>query len=281
MPIWGSRYQREIEGLESIQDHQRIVHLLGCYEFPWDVTRSLELALLRTFCAPAVSQLLDQTREFIDRPQKRYDDTDIIVSELIEYGYEHERGKAALKRMNQIHGRFEIANEDYLYVLSTFIYEPIRWIDRCGWRKLTESERLALFYFWSEIGRQMAIREIPEDYASFEQYNQNYEEQNFVFQESNQRIARSTLEMMIGWFPFFIRPIVRTSMLAMLDETMCRSFGFKRPHAVWRGVVDLSLRFRGLCLRILPGRRRPRMRTAGTHRTYPSGYNIKHIGPKL
>lgn len=280
MPIWRSRYQRGIEDLDPSEDHQRIVHLLGCFEFPWDMTRSLELALLRTFCAPAVSQLLEQTREFLDRPQKRYDDTDIIVSELIEYGYENERGKAALQRMNQIHSRFQIANEDYLYVLSTFIYEPIRWIDRCGWRKLTENERLALYCFWSEIGRRMGIRDIPEDYAALEQYNQNYEAQNFVFQESNQHIALSTLKMMIGWFPFVVRPIVRTSMLAMLDETMCRSFGFKRPNAIWRLVIAQSLCLRGMCLRILPGRRRPRMRTAGVHRTYPSGYNIKDIGPE-
>ncbi|MGA7215407.1 MAG: oxygenase MpaB family protein, partial [Terrimicrobiaceae bacterium] len=55
-------------------------------------------------------------------------------------------------------------NSDYLYVLSTFIYEPIRWIDRFGWRGLTGNERLASYYFWCAVGRRVGIREIPESY---------------------------------------------------------------------------------------------------------------------
>ena len=41
-------------------------------------------------------------------------------------GYDSERGKRALRRLNHLHGRFAIANEDFLNVLSTFIFEPIR-----------------------------------------------------------------------------------------------------------------------------------------------------------
>ena len=78
--------------------------------------------------------MLDRTGEFAQRSQKRYDDTDIIVSELLEWGYDSERGKRALRRLNQLHGRFTIANEDFLYVLSTFIFEPIRWNEQFGWR---------------------------------------------------------------------------------------------------------------------------------------------------
>ena len=36
--------------------------------------------------------------------------------------------------MNRIHGRFEISNEDFVYVLSSFVFEPIRWNARFGWR---------------------------------------------------------------------------------------------------------------------------------------------------
>jgi hypothetical protein len=54
--------------------------------------------------------------------------------------------------MNQQHGRFAIASEDFLYVLSTFIYEPIRWNERFGWRPMSDTERLAYFYFWRGVG---------------------------------------------------------------------------------------------------------------------------------
>ena len=81
-----SRYAvlNEIRTLDPEADHQRIVFLTTCYEFPFDTTRALEFALFRTYCVPSISSLLDRTGEFRNRPEKRYDDTDIIISELIE-----------------------------------------------------------------------------------------------------------------------------------------------------------------------------------------------------
>src|SRR5437899_211066 len=138
----------QVRTLDPLKDHQRIVLLSTRQDFPFDTTRALELALFRTYCSPSISTLLDRTGEFQQRAQKRYDDTDLIVSELLEWGYDSDRGKAALRRLNQIHGRFPISNEDFLYVLSTFLFEPIRWNARFGWRPLCEQERLGLFYFW-------------------------------------------------------------------------------------------------------------------------------------
>jgi hypothetical protein len=126
----------EILGLDPLRDHKRIVYLDTCFEFPFDTTRSLEFALFRTFAVPSIGGLLDRTGEFAQRAQKRYDDTDLILSTLVEEGYDSELGKRAIRRMNQIHGRFEISNDDFLYVLSTFVFEPIRWNERFGWRRL-------------------------------------------------------------------------------------------------------------------------------------------------
>src|SRR5215471_3256072 len=174
-----------IERLDPEKDHQRIIFLSTCYDFPFDTTRALEFALFRTFCVPSISALLDRTGEFHHRAQRRYDDTDIIVSELIEWGYDSERGKRALRRMNELHGRFAIANDDFLYVLSTFVYEPIRWNARFGWRPLCEHERLAYFHFWREVGRRMGLRDLPADYAAFERFNREYERQHLAFTEAS------------------------------------------------------------------------------------------------
>ena len=128
---------------DPVRDHQRIVYLMTAYEFPFDITRALEFALFRTFAVPSIGGLLARTGEFGARAQKRYDDTDLILSQIYEFGYDSERGRAALRRMNGIHKRFNIANEDYLYVLSTFVFEPARWLDRFGWRRLVTEEKLA------------------------------------------------------------------------------------------------------------------------------------------
>ena len=89
---------REIEKLDPLKDHQRIIFLSCCYDFPFDTTWALEFALFRTFCVPNISPLLDRTGESGKRAQKRYDDTDIIINELIESGYDSDRGRPAGNR---------------------------------------------------------------------------------------------------------------------------------------------------------------------------------------
>ena len=269
----------EIRALDSERDHQRIVFLSTCFEFPWDTTRALEFALFRTFCVPSISALLDQTGEFRQRAQKRYDDTDIIVSELMEHGYDSDRGTRALRRMNQLHGRFAIANEDYLYVLSTFVYEPIRWNARFGWRPMCEPERRAMFFFWREVGRRMNVQDLPADYERFERFNVDYERTRYRFTETNQRVGGATREMFVSWFPRVLSPLVRRAIYAMLDEPLLESFGFPRPSPVMRGLVTAGLKARSWGARWLPARRRPRLRTEMKRAVYPQGYRIEELGP--
>jgi ER-bound oxygenase mpaB/B'/Rubber oxygenase, catalytic domain len=270
---------RQIQALDPIRDHQRVVFLSTRYDFPFDTVRALELALFRTFCVPSIGELLDRTGEFQRRAQKRYDDTDIIVSELMEYGYDSPRGMAALRRMNQLHGRFSIGNDDFLYVLSTFVFEPIRWNERFGWRRMCPAERLALFYFWREVGRRMNVREIPHDYETFERFSREYEAKHFRYTEANHRVGCATRDMFLGWFPRLLRPLVRPAIYAMMDDAMIAGFGFPRPSWLMRRLVPGALRLRAAAVRFLPKRRRPFLRTEIKHRTYPDGYTIERLGP--
>jgi hypothetical protein len=270
---------RAIASLDPVKDHAQIVRLTCRQDFPFDTTRALELALFRAFAVPRVSALLDRTGEFARAPQKRYDDTDIIVSELIEHGYSSPRGLAALRRMNHLHGRFDIANDDFLYVLSTFVFEPIRWIDRFGWRPLIDAERTAMFHFWREVGRRMGIRDLPPDYASFEQFNRDYEARQFVPADTNRRVAEATLGMFCAGFPRPQRPLVRRGMLATRDAPLLHAMGLPRPAAPTRALTTLALRARAHLLRLVPRRKQPLLRTQMRHRTYPAGYEIDRLGP--
>ena len=266
--------------LDPVGDHHEIVYLDSCYEFPWDTTRSLEFALFRTFAVPTIGALLDQTGEFGQRPQKRYDDTDLIVSEILEHGYDSERGRAALRRMNRLHGRFDITNDDFLYVLSTFVFEPIRWNARFGWREMVEQEKLAQFYYWREVGRHMNIHSIPDDYAAFERYNVEYEAQHFRFTEANRRVAASTRDMFLGWLlPRPLFGLGKPFVYALMDEPLLDAFGFPRPSPGMRRFVEGALKMRARILRLWPERRRPRLRTTLKRPTYPKGYQIEDLGP--
>src|SRR2546421_12094898 len=108
-----SPYMREILRLDPERDCQRIVYLDTVYEFPFDTTRSLEFALFRTFGSPSVSSLLDSTGEFAARAQRRYDDTDLILSTVAESGFESEDGRRAIRRMNRLHRRFATRDDEF------------------------------------------------------------------------------------------------------------------------------------------------------------------------
>lgn len=269
----------EIRTLDPVTDHQRIVFLSTCFEFPFDTTRALEFALYRTYCVPSVSALLDRTGEFLARPQKRYDDTDLIISELMEWGYTSERGKRALRKMNAIHGRFSIANDDFLYVLSTFIFEPIRWNARFGWRSMCTQEQQAMFHFWRAVGQRMNIRDIPAESDAFERFNTAYEQANFRFTEANQRIGSATRDLFLSWFPRITRPLGRRAIYALMDDPLIEAFGFPKPSRFMRGLVNQSLKLRGWLAGWMPRRKKPRLRTETGNLTYPNGYVIEQLGP--
>ena len=119
---------RRISSLDPVADHEEIMRISAGLEFPWDYQKSLEMALFRTYCVPTISGLLERTGEFERRPQKRYDDTAILMAELVEHGYDSPRGREALRVVNRQHGRYDISNDDMRYVLATFIYDPIDWL---------------------------------------------------------------------------------------------------------------------------------------------------------
>ena len=274
------RSLHEIRTLDPSKDYQRIAYLMATLEFPFDTTRALEFALFRTYAVPAIGCLLAHTREFIDRTQKRYDDTDLILSEIVENGLDSERGKAAFRRMNRLHGHHHpIANDDFLYVLSTFIYEQVRWNARFGWRPFITQERHALYYFWSEAGRRMGIRDIPGTYEAFEEFNIDYERTKFQFTPGGQRVAMATRDLFIGWFlPRWCYPAIRPFIHSLLDDPLREAFQFPKAPAAVTALTRASLNARAVALRFFPERTTPKLRTKQKTITYPAGYRIEDLG---
>ncbi len=275
-----SRHLQEIRRLDPVADHRRIVYLDVCFEFPWDTTRALELALFRTFAVSSIAALLDSTGEFGRAAQKRYDDTDLILSTIVESGYDSDAGKRAIRQMNRIHGRFDITNDDFLYVLSSFVFEPIRWNARFGWRPLLETEKLATFEFWRQVGRRMGIRELPERYDEFERFNAEYEEREFRPTEAARRVGAATRDMFLAWFPGLPRRLGAPAIHALMDERLLEAFGFPRPSRGVRAAVEGALRARARAVALLPERRRPRLRARRKTRTYGREWRLEELGPR-
>lgn len=273
--------QKEIERLDPKSDCQRIVFLTSYLDFPWDMTRALELALFRTFGVPTIADLLDRTGQFTGDTMRRYDDTAIIINEIMINGYDSERGMTFIKRMNRIHGNYDISNDDFLYTLSTFVFEPIRWIDRFGWRKLYPNERLALFYFWREVGIRMRIENIPETFEEFEQFSLDYEAKTFACTDATRRIANSTRDLLLSFYlPKSLWKSAEPLVYALMDELLLKAMDYPIPTNKARRRVEALLRARARLLRILPKNKYPQMSTLLQYETHPQGYTVDDIGPE-
>jgi hypothetical protein len=267
--------------LDAKTDALKIVQYLLMYEFKWDFNKALELALYKTYAVPSISKILFNSQEFKHNPEKRYDDTDILLSEIIEYGYDSERGKAAIDQMNWIHSHYPITNDDYLYVLSTFIFEVSRWINKFGWRKLTKNEELAGFYVWKEIGTRMFIKDIPDSIEEFELFNIKYENEKFKFTDSNQKVAKYTEDMLLRWYlPKPLREAARPIFYTLMDDNTLQAFGHHKPPKWIKDIVHNSLQVRAKLESYLP-RFRPFYRTAEfEHKYYKKTYSIEELGPE-
>lgn len=271
--------RREIAALDAQHDAQRIVHLMGNYEFSWDIDRALEVALFYTYGSEPVSKLLDRTHEFEKHGQKRYDDTALLIGYFIESGWDGDVGRRAIERMNQTHAHYRIHNDEFLFVLWSFIEFPIRWTDRHGRRSMTPHEKQAWFNFWFEIGRRMSLADIPETKAEFDAFIKRYEDKNFVYADSSARVSDATVRIMENWLPAFMRPAVKPIVACLMPVQFLDAVGYKRPPEWRRRAVEAALRGVGFFNRFFAFGNYPSETVKRRQRTYPSGYLIEDMQP--
>jgi hypothetical protein len=238
--------RRRIEQLDPAREYHEIYRLMGTREFPWDMTQALSFALFRTDAVPGIGRLLARTAELTGRAQKRYDDTVLILDAVLEHGPASDQGRAAIRRMNQMHRSYDIGNDGLRYVLATLVVMPIRWIDDVGRRRLTESER-------AHVGFDAGVRDVAE----------------------------STLALPATFPPDHRLPAgpVRRISLAAVDEPLLEAFGFPRPPRALRVLVRSGLKARGRLVRFLPPRQEPTYaRQLPQIRSYPSGCAVADLG---
>ncbi len=274
-------WQRRIAELDPETDFREIARILGTHEFPWDTLQALSFALFRTYAVPSIGDLLHDTGEFTQRVQKRYDDTGLLLEEILEHGLDSGRGRDAVRRVNQMHGAYDISNDDMRYVLSTFVVIPARWIDAYGYRPLTAHEKAGMTHYYRDLGRHMAIRDMPEDFAGFERLLDDYEREHFAYSVKARRVADSTLDLMTTFPPNDYAPagLVKRFSFAVMDDPLLDAFGYPRPGRTMRRLSQGALRMRGRLMARRPARREPRwVRDTGYFRSYPMGYVVERLG---
>lgn len=267
--------------LDPTTEYEEIYRILATQEFPWDINQALSFALFRTYAVPSIGELLYRTGEFTERTQKRYDDTGLILDSVLEHGHSSKQGRAAIRRMNQMHGAYNISNDDMLYVLATFVVVPIRWIAQFGWRTLTGNEIAGSTNYYRELGRNMGIKQIPETYEQFADLMDDYEHNHFAFDEGARAVADSTLELLCTFPPNNLAPKTLTKRFAwgLMDDPLLDAFGYRRPSRPERALSAGALKARARIVRFFPPRTTPKFaRDLPNIRSYPNGYDITELG---
>ena len=266
----------EIRGLDSVRDLNRIVWLTSRHEFPWDYTQGTGIAFLRDYGVPSIARLLDRTREFEDDGVKRYDDTLLFAEEATVEGIDSPRARAGVRRLNRIHGHYDIPDDEFRYVLATTIVGPVRWIDEYGWRPLDPVEVQALANFTTRFGTMMGIKDLPTTYDGYLELLTSYEHEHFSFDPANRRVTEATLRVARRTAPVPLKPLVRRVTIALMDEPLREALGMPRQPGWFVTAVRAGLRLRARVLRLAPPRR-----AAYHHRpsSYPQGYTLGDLGP--
>eukprot|EP01018_Ginkgo_biloba_P017779 Gb_25975 [translate_table: standard] len=299
-----SNRARIIAALDPLHDALPLLKITNFVEFPFLTYRALEFGLFRTFAIPSISKLLHANGQFGTALNKSYDDTYILVQELIHSHVDSPRGSLALRRLNFIHGRYNISNSNYLYTLSVFILEPIRFAAKYGFRQWTESEKTAYFRIWCDIGTRMGIQDIPESLDEMDSFNRQYKVEQMVFSNSNRMIGDATMNLLLSNIPACLHLVGKRIIFALCDDRLLDAMGYPRQPYWMTWFVQTLLRlcvgtFVGL---LLP----PRPRGWSTERisleegcgpeeiigervyklkfdvhkpgTYPNGYKITDVG---
>ncbi len=265
-------------GLDPHRDYAEIYRNLSMLDFPWDFNQALSFALFRTYAVPSVGALLAESKGF-DDTQKRYDDTALLLEAPLVCGFASPDGKAALRRINQMHHRYDISNDDMLYVLATFVVVPKRWIDDYGWRKLTYDEVVAATNYYRELGRHMNIKDIPQTYDEFATLLDDYEAEHFAFDVGGRAVADLTLDLLTTFYPKGSRRAVRVFSQSLMDDPLLEAFGYKKPPAAVVALSRRAMRARARFVRLLPPRRTPAgFADSRRQRSYPAGYRIEQLG---
>ena len=274
-------WQRRIATLDPVEDFHEIYRITALHELPWDTNQALSFALFRTYAVPSIGRLLYETGEFTERVQKRYDDTGLLLDEVLHHGLDDPAGRRAVRRVNQMHAMYDISNDDMRYVLATFMTVPIRWMDTYAWRPMSEAEKVAACTYYRELGRHMAIRDMPGTWPEFGELMDAYEQEHFAYDAGATAVADATMGLMATFPPNHLapRPLIQRFSYALMDEPLLDAFGYPHPKPWERMAAKAALRARSAYVRRTPPREAAfRFADLPGVRSYPRGYEVDRLG---
>ncbi len=267
---------RKIETLNPETDYREITKLF--YEdFHTIAILPGFTGFLMNNAAPRISRVLASTGELEHRVRKRFLDTSLFASTILENGLDKGPGREAVRRVNSMHRRYDIHEDDFVIVACDQIVMGLAHAEKFGWRQVSAIEREGLRVFYTEEARMFGGRRpLPPTFQEILSFWEGYLNEQLSFEPQNKRLTDAMVNFVKTLFPWPLSLIIAPVLLAQVDPRILSACGRKAPGAVMRWLSNTLLR--------QVGKQGPRSDNAPDRRhelvkkVYPNGYTIDSIG---
>lgn len=265
----------ELDRLDPARD-SALIHTAVSYHFRSERVFFGALEEMRPLIAPQANLFFFSTGEFGVRTYKRFIDTVLLFDNIHQWGPESRRGREAAARINAIHGRYNIPNDAFKWVLLNLVYVPVLWNERLGWRRFTDAERLGWFFEHIRVGRLMNIQGLSDDYDEMHRW---WRDASRAAAQPSE-ITRSSFEKLTAQLMEQLAPALRphwlTTLMVGMDDDFRRACDYPDPAPATVAAVRETLAAVGRLGAFLP--RVPWIRSLQSSAAYPLGARVDELG---
>jgi hypothetical protein len=251
--------KRRIAGLDPEEDHEEVARLTleVLYGDPIGVHAGLLIGFSRQVAVPSIARVIYRggRGDTLHDVARRIDDTLALFGAFLKWGPSSPEGRAAIARMERIHARFPITDEQKRYTLATLIFEPDRVGGHLGIDQFTAGQREAMWRFWLSVAEQMPLGGLPATSEELWRWTLDYEREHWRYTDDGRRVVERFFEdWTTRWFPRRARLLGRQVLLAAMDEDLRAALHLEAPSEHLQRLVRAGARVSSPLMLVRPFR---------------------------
>ncbi|HEY5260661.1 MAG TPA: oxygenase MpaB family protein, partial [Solirubrobacteraceae bacterium] len=221
----GYAIRRRIAALDPVEENEEAARLTFevLYGDPIAIHASYLIGFSRQVAVPSIARVVYRGGggENLRDVARRTDDSLALFGAFFRWGHSSPQGRAAIARMEQIHKRFVITDEQKLYTLATLIFEAERIGRQLGFNPFTANQREASWRFWRGVAEQMPLGGLPPTAGELWRWMLEYEREHWRYTDDGRHVVDRFFEdWTTRWFPRPVRGLGRQILLALMDEDL-------------------------------------------------------------
>jgi hypothetical protein len=241
----GYALKRRIAALDPQENHEEMARLTleVLYGDPIAVHAGYLIGFSRQVAVPSIARVIYQGGGGANLRDvtRRTDDTLALFGAFLKWGPSSAEGRAAIARMERIHDRFAITDEQKRYTLATLIFEPDRIAQHLGLDQFTAAQREAIWRFWLSVAEQMPLGDLPATPEELRRWMLDYEREHWLYTNDGRRVVERFFEdWTTRWFPRPARSLGRQILLAMMDNPLRAALHLGAPSEPLERLVRVS-----------------------------------------